>query len=90
MQLTRYYDVIRARWRLKPPAYPLFIQQRVQANSQGKIKASHHWPTDQIKLMDNLGIQSEVTYYKFSKLIVSIPFDSFVLSTFILIIHYVK
>ena len=33
-----------ARWRLKPPASPLFIQMFVQAQIKENIKAPRHWP----------------------------------------------
>ena len=33
-----------ARWRLKSPSSPLFIQQFIQAQIKENIKASRHWP----------------------------------------------
>ena len=33
-----------ARWRLKPPALPLFTQPFIQAQIKENIKTPRHWP----------------------------------------------
>ena len=42
--IPHYSDVIWARWRIKSPASPLFIQPFIRTHSKENIKAPGHWP----------------------------------------------